>query len=316
MPKLKKHKKHRSAAQRAATKRMLAANRAKRAGRVAKRRTKRSKRVARVTVRKVRRSKRRVARVSVRRVRRSRRRARVHVKARRARRSSRRARRARRSFIGRVSINPALSLKGFIAPVTGVIGNLKDSLKSVSGIAGLAGGAIGAIAGGTIIARSVMPLALRFAPTIAGSPMGARAISVLCYYGAGYLLARFLPVNEKVKKGILAGAVAASIIEVIRPGSVQKAVAMVPIVGPMIAGNLGGIEPELGDYIDRALNGQNSLYGGAAYALGNTTFGETTFGEYSVNGLGEYSINGLGEYEMNGLGCSPAAQELVDYDDT
>ncbi len=180
-----------------------------------------------------------------------------------------------------------------------MVANLKASLTSATGIASVAGGAIGAVAGGTLMARVTMPLALRFFPTFAASPMGARALAVFNYYGAGYLLARFLPVNERIKRGILAGAVVASVVEVIRPGSVQMIVAKVPVVGPMIAGNLGGIEPELGAYIETALNG-----------LGLST---NESGALSGYELGAYERS-LGAYEMDGLGCTPSAQELVSYD--
>lgn len=296
-------KKKRSAAQRAATKKMLAANRAKRAGKRTVRKAKRKARAVRASKspRRARRSAKRraVARTLVKRVyiapsRKGSRKRKVRVEIRRAKRSKRRASKPRGRVIRTVRVNPALSLSGLLAPITGVIDNFQKSIGSAAGIAGIAGGAIGAIAGGTILARFVMPTAMKLAPTFAASPMGARVISVALYYGAGFALAKVLPVNDKIKRGILAGAVAAAVIEVMRPGTVQRMVAQVPGVGPLIAGNLGGIEPELGAYVEQALAGIGSDNGEFAAA----------------SLLGSYE---LGAYEMGGLGCSPATDELVQY---
>lgn len=299
-------KKKRSKAQIAATRKMLAANKAKRAG---KRVARKAKRVARVAVKssgKRRTSKRRArARVAsktlTRRIyvapsRKGAKKRKLKIEIRRAKRSKRRASKPRGRVIRTIKVNPAFSMSGILAPITGVVDNLQKSFGSAAGIAGIAGGAIGSIAGGTLLARFVMPAAMKMAPGFAASPMGARVISVGLYYGAGFLLARFLPVNDKIKRGILGGAVAAALLEVLRPGTVQNMVSKVPGVGPLLAGNLGGIEPELGGYVEQALAGLGGDKDSAA-ALASES-------------IGAYE---LGEYEMDGLGCSPAADELVQY---
>lgn len=310
----KKTKKRRSAAQRAATARMIAAMKAKRAGRSTKRKARRSKRKAHASRpvkarrsssrRRARRARRAAApiikRVYVAKARKGRARRKVKIEIRRVKRAGRRrARKARGSLLRTISLNPAISLRNLIAPITNVIGNLKQSFGSIAGMAGIAGGAIGAVAGGTLAARVVMPLAMRFFPTFAASPMGARLISVLLYYGSGYAMAKLLPVNDRIKRGILAGAVVAAVTEVVRPGTVQRMVNEVPFIGPLIAGNLAGIEPELGAYVEQAiagLSGSVNQAGGAAY----------------VSGMGTYE---LGAYELGdyALGCAPAAEELVSY---
>lgn len=311
-------KKRRSAAQKAATAKMLRANKARRSSKKSvSRKARKSRRpVKAATSRKSRKSRksRRVATVArkatIRRIYVGKTKGRkVKLEIRRVKRKSRRKSRARGSLLRTISLNPALSIKAFIAPVTGVVANLKASMSSAAGIAGMAGGAIGAVAGGTLLARVTMPLALRFAPSFAASPMGARAIAALNYYGAAFLLAKFLPVSDKIKRGILAGGVAAAVIEVVRPGTVQQAVVMVPIIGPLIAGNLGGIEPDLAGYVDDAigrLGSANANDGAAAIVAGMAGY---DLGGYD---LGAYDVSG----GMSGLGCdSPAAQELVSYDD-
>ncbi len=313
-------KKHRSAAQKAAFKKMIAANRSKRSGKRKARRAHKAHRAvkhAKRSVRRARRSRRaarpvvvQTKRIFVRRSRKSRGRRKVRVEMRRVKRKSRRARRGG-SLFRALSVNPAGILKAYTGSITGVVSNLKQSISSASGLAGLAGGAIGAVAGGTLLARLTMPLAIKFAPTFAASPTGARVLSFANYSIAGFVLAKLLPVNEKIKRGILAGAVAAALVEVIRPGSVQKVVAMVPIVGPMIAGNLGGIEPELGDYIEQAmngLNGQNSDFGGAALVSNQGSMGAYDLGAYA---LGAYDVGGMGG--LGALGCDSSTEELVSF---
>jgi len=305
-------KKRRSAAQKAATKKLLSFNRAKRSGKrkarkVSKATRKSSAPKKRRGARRARRARRSavaapiVKRVYITKRRKGSKRRKTRIEIRRVKRSHRRSG-PRGSLLRTLSVNPANMLRGYMGAITGVLANLKASVNSTSGILGLAGGAVGAVAGGTLLARLTMPLALRFAPGIAGSPMGARALSFVNYSLAGYLLAKFLPVNEKIKRGILAGTITAAIIEIVRPGTVQAAIAQVPVIGPMIAGNLGGIEPELGQYIEEAMNGlagNNSSFGGAAQQM---------LGQYE---LGAYEMGGI-----DGLGCaSPAAQELVSYDD-
>jgi len=299
----RKTKAKRSPAQRAATKRMLAANKSKRTVKRVARKARKASKASKPTATK--RRKRRasasasrapalVRRVYVTPTPKGQKRRKLRVEVRSAKRTKRRKSRGRGRLIRTLRVNPAFSMSGVLAPITGVMRNFQDSIKSGAGIAGIAGGAIGAVAGGTLLARLVMPRALRLMPAIAGTPLGARAISATLYYGAGFLLAKFLPVNDKIKRGILAGAVAAAIIEVIRPGTVQRMVAIVPGVGPLIAGNLGGIEPELGDYVEEVLAGLGTDAaddGGAALVSG-------------------YELDG---YELDGLGCSPSAEELVQF---
>jgi hypothetical protein len=294
-------KKKRSAAQKAATAKLVALNRAKRKG--SKPRTSRKAKASkpRKTSKRRKGSKRKASKKLVRSMTVSVPKGRVNVKIRRVRRAKRKAHKRRGKIVRTIALNPALSLKGFLAPITGVVANLKASMSSAAGIAGVAGGAIGAVAGGTLLARTTMPLAMKLAPGFATSPMGARALAVLNYYGAGFLLARFLPVSDKIKRGILAGAVAAAVIEVIRPGTVQGAVAKVPFIGPLVAGNLAGIEPELGSYVEQAMSGLGLTTNEAGGAMGAYELGDD---------MGAYE---LGDDGLEGLGCAPAAQELVSY---
>ncbi len=258
--KTRKRRKARSAAQRANDKRLGAMARARH-------KTKRTKVRAK---RKARRSKRRAPRALIvaspirRRKSRGRRRGRRagHKAKHRARgrrrgrsRGKHRARRAPRFVL----INPGVSsaVKGYLSGLTHVTGNMHAATKSGwKGYAGAAGGAIGAVFVGTIIARMVMPFALKTLPSVAGTPMGARAVSFACYYTGGWAIAKFTPgLKQSTRDAVMFGALVASVVEIVKPGTIAKLVGMVPGVGPMIAGNLAGIESELGDYVSTALQG-------------------------------------------------------------
>ncbi len=309
-PMAKKSKKRRSAAQRAATARMLAANRAKRSGRKAKRSARKAHRS----------SKRRAlpartrhiptlagSNVAVYKVSgkslthkvRGKRRLRPAAKA--------KALRRRKPFRS-VHVNP-----GFAAGLTGFGGNLKaltsGGIKTWA--AGLAGG-IGAVAGGTVVKRIVGGVAEKVMPGAMAHPVAGRVIAFGSYYGVGWLLARYLPVSNTTKKAILASAVIAGAIETMRPGAVQGMVARIPVVGPIIGGGMSSIEG-LGEYAMNGLAGMGlvTLEGDA----NNARWGDVADdigGDDDLDGLGLVTLDdSLGEYAMNGLGCSPAESELM-----
>jgi hypothetical protein len=309
-------KKRRSAAQRAATATMHKANRARRAGRTAKPKARRTKkRRARSTVTRRRRA---VARVSRRTTRRRSRRLRVRnvpassgtvVVVRKVRRGSvrRASRRAGRRFRS-VRVNPgvgALFMQGphsFVGGLTGIQGNLKAAMSGgLKGYLYAAGGAVGAVAVGTVLRRAVFGMAMKVAPNLAAGAIGARVLSFASYYGAGWAIARFAIKDSRTKSAVIAGSAIAALVEVLRPGTVASLVARIPVLGPMIAGRLAGIDADLGSYVEDAL-GENTALMDPSVVDGDCGFGvPESLGAYA---LGEYSA------AVDGVECD-TMQEMV-----
>ncbi len=346
----KTRKRRRSAKQKANDKRLGAMARARHRGKTTKTRAKRkarraSKAKASTPVRRRRRSRRRAAAAvsaPIRRKARGRRRGRragrrAKHRAKHSRRGKSRGKRrsARRS--ARIAfINPrgmiGREVTGFLSGITHVKGNMHAAMKNgIKGYAAAAGGAVGAVFVGTVLARFVMPAALKFAPKIAGSPIGARVLSFGLYYTGAYAIARFTPgIKQSTRDAIMFGGLVAAVLEIVKPGIIAKAVGYIPGVGPVIAPKLEGIESELSDYVESALNGlgftnteydgRNGFHGvGSVGNGGNPGFGRSLseLSNYAMGSYVEAQPPGVGNYamgayqEMDGLGC-PAGMNMDD----
>lgn len=156
-------------------------------------------------------------------------------------------------------------IRSYTGGITGVMGNMRAVTRN--GWKGYAAGAAGAVASifaGTLLARVTMPLAMKAMPQLAASEMGARVLSFANYYTGGWAVAHFTPgLKPQTRDALLFGTVLASVVEVIRPGTIQALVAKIPGVGESIAGHLSGIESELSDYVQQALSGLG--HGGYEY---------------------------------------------------
>jgi hypothetical protein len=304
--KARKSKKPRSAAQRAATARMLAANRsakrhkrkARRASAPIKRRAKRRSSGRRHRVHNVPASTGTV--VVVRKVRRG-----------AVRHAKRRSGRALRAF----RVNPAGSMSGLIMGPHGLIGSLghvADNLKSVAGggiksmaIAAAAGA--GSIVAGTVVKGVIVRAAMKVAPVWSAGPVGARVLTGLSYYGTGWAIARFAVKDQRTKSAILAGTVIATALEIFRPGTVTDILAKLPIVGDMfgkkIAAKVAGMDADLGAYVEGELGAYVEGYQNQVRGMGMdpadmipSLVNDPGFADDSLNG---YQLQG---YQLQGLG--------------
>lgn len=320
-------KRRRSSAQKAAFKKMIAALHAKRRGRgrgkVARRARRSGKRRMTKAVRRMghkrrgRRSARRsmhVRHVSVprhtvvkvyRSKRRAKRRAKHYGKAVKSIKINpgRRRRHSRRRHARR---NPAFSLKRegsmFVGGLTHFLSNLKASAKGIGGFASIGAGAIGGVFAGTFLAGITVPQITKFLPGFVTSPIGARLLAFMNSYLGGYLLSRFAPgLSDRTRRGILAGATAAALIETVRPGTIKEGIAMIPGVGDAIASKLNDYEMALaGDVM--ALSGRaGGADDGNVYPAwsGGRDLGAYSLGAY---GLGAYGLGNPQSPEM-ALSC-------------
>lgn len=273
-------KKKRTAAQKAATKKMIAANKRSRSKSSTKARKARKVRtVAKKAAKRTRRA--RKAKIHTRTVivpKKGKARVKIYKAKRIKRRGSKRKSFPKVSSLKRrkpskiVRVNPAFTVKGIVAPIKNFTDNLKASMGSFTGVAAMAGGAIGSVMGGTIVKRVLTDAASRIAPGFVAGPIGSRLIPFLSYYLTGFAIAKFVPMKDKTRKAVLAGAVTAGVMEAIRPGLVQETIARVPVVGPIVAGKMSTVAGLLG--------------------------------EYDVEGLGQYDVEGLGQYDVEGLGAA------------
>src|SRR5204862_8153311 len=101
------------------------------------------------------------------------------------------------------------------------------------------------------------PQITKFLPGFVASPIGARLLAFLNSYLGGYLLSRFAPgLSDRTRRGILAGATAAALIETVRPGTIKEGIAMIPGVGDAIASKLSDYEMALAGDVQMALSGR------------------------------------------------------------
>jgi hypothetical protein len=118
------------------------------------------------------------------------------------------------------------------------------------------------------------------------------------------------------------GTVVAAVVEIVKPGLIASLVAKVPVVGPIVAGKLNGIESELGEYVQAALNdlafsgkeydGSQGFHGmedsagpvGPASLLPGRSLSDLAYRE--MQGVGNYAMDGVDEYAMAGLACPMA----------
>lgn len=172
------------------------------------------------------------------------------------------------------------------------------------GYAAAGAGMVGTVFAGTILARFIMPTALKMAPSVFGTPMGARALSFAMYYTGGYAIAKFTPgLSQKTRDAIMFGTLAASILEIVKPGIIALGVSKIPGVGPMVAGHLEGIESELNDYVAEALSGMGfseDEYDGSQGFHGSDPGGNGVLPGRTLNELAYIEMAGVDNYAMAG----------------
>ena len=239
-----------------------AKRKAKASGRVSKRRSKRRSRKARLHVKRARKT-----RKSRNRIRRARRIKNVYaspgttvavrkVRSGRVRRSSRKYKRSARR-VGVVGVNAgSLSLTG---GVLNFVGNAKATMKDgVKGFAFAFGGAAVSVAGGAFTSQVTGNLLARFAPALLRNPIASRLLGAVNYYLPGWAASKFIPgLSGKSRRAMLTGAVAAALLEVVRPGMIRGALQRVPVIG----GLMDAAEDQasdLGAYVGYALNGDGA----------------------------------------------------------
>ena len=226
--------------------------------------------------------------------------------------------------------NPG-TLAAFSQGITGILDNAKATFASkkasVKSYGAAAGGAIGSVVVGAIVSRITGPILDKINPTLAANPIVSRVLSFVNFYGAGFLLARFLPVGPEVKRSILTGATMASVVEAVRPGTVKRMVAAVPGIGPIIAGKLEDIETELSDYVASTMEGLGFDDANAAAArvvdadvrdddaelsdyllngVGGNYVADTDMlpgvgGYVASEGVGDVALEGMSDYELGGF---------------
>jgi hypothetical protein len=201
-------------------------------------------------------------------------------------------------------------IRSYTGGITGVMGNMRAVTRN--GWKGYAAGAAGAVASifaGTLLARVTMPLAMKAMPSVAASEMGARVLSFANYYTGGWAVAHFTPgLKPQTRDALLFGTVIASVVEVIRPGTIQALVAKIPGVGEAIAGHLSGIESELSDYVQQALAGlgHNGYEYDGSKGFHDYQAGAATLPVGALSGKAPWAA-GFGDYQvargrLSGLG--------------
>ena len=235
-----------------------AKRKAKASGRVSKRRSKRRSRKARLHVKRARKSRKSKSRNRARRIKNVYASAGTTVAVRkvrhgRVRRSSRKYKRSARR-VGVVGVNAgSLTLTG---GVLNFVGNAKATMKDgVKGFAFAFGGAAVSVAGGAFTSQVTGNLLARFAPALLRNPIASRLLGAVNYYLPGWAASKFIPgLSGKSRRAMLTGAVAAALLEVVRPGMIRGALQRVPVIG----GLMDAAEDQasdLGAYVGYALNG-------------------------------------------------------------
>lgn len=205
----------------------------------------------------------------------------------------------------RVRVNPgSADSMGFLGGLRSSVSNVTATAKKgIKGYALLAAGAGGAVFAGSLMQRTTQPIVARFAPGLLNSAIGSRLFAAANFYATGWLAQRFLvPAKHgDVKRGILAGATVAAVLELIKPGLVRENLAQLPIVGGVFGKTLAGLESDLGSYVDEAMG----FIGEGRDGTDSDILGiGPTVGAYEeVAGMGAYE-------EVAGLGCD-SNNELV-----
>jgi hypothetical protein len=71
----------------------------------------------------------------------------------------------------------------------------------------------------------------RWRRACSGTPMGARALSFGMYYTGGWAIAKFTPgLSQKTRDAIMFGALAASVLEIVKPGIIALGVSKIPVL--------------------------------------------------------------------------------------
>jgi hypothetical protein len=315
-------KKKRTAAQRAATARMIAANKA---GKRSRRKSRRASRPA-VTRRESKAIRRRARAVKHYGKRALGRKVRVHnvpaskgtvvVVRRVARGTVRRAKRRSGFPVRAFRVNPvAGGLGDLLMGPYGLIGSFKHvgaNFKAVSG-GGIKSMAIAAAAGagsivlGTMVKATVVKVAMKVAPVWSAGAVGARVLTGVSYYGTGWAVARFATKDPRTKSAILAGTVVATVLELFRPGTVTDILAKLPIVGDMfgkkIAATVKGIDADLGAYVEGELGAYVEGYQEQALGYDNGNMDPSVLDARGYDdSLEGYNLQGYNLQGM-GIGC-------------
>lgn len=269
-------KKGRSAAQRAATARMLAANRAARSGKRKATKVRRKRRTARRSAAAASSAPRTGGRrkrhthwgpVSAHERRVNPKRRRKHARRRNPAVSATATTRVMTSTPGRRRTFGVAGLSAKLKRLPAVLSDTVwpkatvDKLKSGGGI--VVGG-VGTLFGGTLVGRVTLPLALRFAPKVATSKLGSRLVALLTYASSAWIVSRAFPgLSVRTRRAMLVGGAAVSLVEAAKPGLVAKGISHLPIIGKPLTDGLVNLEASLSDYVADslgvAMNGYEQL---------------------------------------------------------
>ncbi len=175
-----------------------------------------------------------------------------------------------------------------IKALSGYVGALKRSPreilatfkgpKKVKHIAFAAGGALGTYAlGGMVTTSLVVPLLNKVgAGSVMGNPIAKRVVGGLMPFTIGFVASKFIR-NANLKRALMVGGAAASLVEIIAPGMIGNLISRVTASTPMLApvsaaipaaakaGPVQGMEG-LGGYVDAAAyQGTGGYVDAAAY---------------------------------------------------
>lgn len=159
-----------------------------------------------------------------------------------------RRRRARRS--GRAWRNPAISLRGWQAGLTGVVRNASGLLKGkdmVPNALFATAGMVGGIVGGSFVRGTVMGLIGQVAPNLAANRLVQGVLGGLITYTGSYAIGVLAIKNERKRTAFVTGGAIAAVIGLVMPGAVNRLLTGIPVLGPQLA-RLPGMNG-LGTYV-------------------------------------------------------------------
>jgi hypothetical protein len=153
-------------------------------------------------------------------------------------------------------LNPMPAAAGVLNDVKALPGDVKGIFaKPITGVPFALGGAAVALTGGAIVTNRVLsPLIARMPASIQGfltGAIGRRVLTAALAYGLGKAAAKYAPVSPDKKRAIEAGAVAAALIEAIRPGLAGQTLSKIPYIGQPVFGAASSVQG-LGIYMPPA----------------------------------------------------------------
>lgn len=159
-----------------------------------------------------------------------------------------------------VGTNPMRRFKHYVAKLnpmpaaTGVINDVKALpadvkgifAKPITGVPMALGGAAVALTGGAIVTnRIITPLIAKLPASLQGiltGAIGRRVVTALVAYGLGKAAAKYAPVSADKKRALEAGAVAAALIEALKPGLAGQTLSRIPVIGEKVFGAAASVQ--------------------------------------------------------------------------